>query len=291
MLKPFAEAGRANVMQVLDAIARTRAEGRGLSLIRLGDGEGRLLGYPDIVTRRELQRSLLTWFGALEYRTQDLIGLSRRLRDAVRAADIIGIPRLNQQLMPPYQTVIWSIRYFRLIDSRPMLVDAAIHRYLQFGHFFRNLLSDLDFCGLITCRNLAQPLQRIFRIGRVAQYLIPGESTYLGEYRGIHFPDRFFELEKEIVVPSPGALFLVGAGALGKIYCQWIKEAGGIAIDIGSIFDDWASVRSRPTAACGGIAEYDEVPPLSLGEAAARFNRMCDAFELDTARLSPEQYR
>jgi hypothetical protein len=55
----------------------------------------------------------------------------------------------------------------------------------------------------------------------------------------VHYPNRFLELLDEINVPFEGAVFLVGAGYLGKPYCQRIKNLGGIALDIGSIYDSW----------------------------------------------------
>jgi hypothetical protein len=43
-----------------------------------------------------------------------------------------------------------------------------------------------------------------------------------------------------------GKVFLVGAGGLGKIYCMLIKEHGGLAYDIGALFDGWAGLYTRP---------------------------------------------
>jgi len=52
-------------------------------------------------------------------------------------------------------------------------------------------------------------------------------------------------LYKEIEVMYPGQLFLVAAGPLGKIYCQWVKERGGVALDFGSMADAWIGIDSR----------------------------------------------
>lgn len=38
-------------------------------------------------------------------------------------------------------------------------------------------------------------------------------------------------------------LFLIGAGLLGKIYCDYIKKCGGRAFDAGRLFDLWSGVR------------------------------------------------
>jgi len=73
--------------------------------------------------------------------------------------------------------------------------------------------------------------------------------------------------------------------ALGKIYCKWIKESGGIAIDIGSIFDAWAKVESRLKNPCHSIEEYNKTTSISLAEAVERYNTLCVHFGIDSARL------
>jgi len=206
--------GRMDVLQVLEMLIKARENKQPLSLIRLGDGEGRLLGYPDITTKSELDKSLKIWFSKTTFNTKDLIVISKQLRTSVRTADIIGIPRPKQQKRHEYQSVIYAIKRFNLIQKKQAITDSAIHRYLQFGLFYRNLLSNINYCGLITCRNIADKIQTVFNIEQVVQYLIPGEMMYPGEYDGTHFPDRFYELKENLIVPFKGAIFLVGAGCL-----------------------------------------------------------------------------
>ena len=63
----------------------------------------------------------------------------------------------------------------------------------------------------------------------------------------------------------------MGAGLLGKIICHQIYSKGGIAIDIGSIFDGWANINSRQY--------FDKYPSkyYSIGHL------------LDTASLEPQE--
>ena len=86
-------------------------------------------------------------------------------------------------------------------------------------------------------------------------------------------------------VPSPGggALFLVGAGAFGKIYCQWIKERGGIAIDIGSIFDSWANI-GRVGHPVRSFDVYRQYKRIGRFNAATRYNDLVDYFQLDVPK-------
>ena len=47
-------------------------------------------------------------------------------------------------------------------------------------------------------------------------------------------------------VGFPGMLYLVGGGLYGKLYCQLIRSQGGVALDLGSLFDAWLGIPSRP---------------------------------------------
>lgn len=42
-------------------------------------------------------------------------------------------------------------------------------------------------------------------------------------------------------------LYLVVGGLYGNLYCQLIKAQGGLALDLGSLFDAWLEIPSRPT--------------------------------------------
>jgi hypothetical protein len=42
-----------------------------------------------------------------------------------------------------------------------------------------------------------------------------------------------------------GNICLVGAGFIGKIYVNWFKERGGVAMDIGAVMDLWAGKATR----------------------------------------------
>jgi len=43
-----------------------------------------------------------------------------------------------------------------------------------------------------------------------------------------------------------GTLVIVGAGFLGKLYCDAAKNSGAVALDFGSAFDILAGMSTRP---------------------------------------------
>lgn len=283
---------RGNVLDVLSLILKKIKKKEPLSVIRLGDGEGRMLGYPEFVTKKDecgegLDFSLNIWFGHGDFSEASLIDLSLQLRQAVSGADIIGLPRKKQfHAHGAYRLVLEAMERFKLGNPQQVYTDAAIHRYLQFGLFYSYLLNNLDFVGLITGRkHLAAIIQDTFTIKHVEPHLIPEEAFYSNVQVEEHFPSRFDALKHEIHVPYKGAVYLVGAGALGKIYCNWIKKAGGIAIDIGSICDSW-SKEGRVTHEYHNIEHYNQLPPMLLADKIARFNYIIDDFEMDTSILT-----
>ena len=75
------------------------------------------------------------------------------------------------------------------------------------------------------------------------------------EAQKAHFPDYFNDLCSSISVAYKGEVFLVAAGFLGKIYCNIIKEQGGIALDIGSAADYWLNYNTRQAVCFDNLVE------------------------------------
>jgi hypothetical protein len=97
-------------------------------------------------------------------------------------------------------------------------------------------MRDKDYCGVISARNLELPVKEAFNIERVELFEVPGCRIAPNGMNAklSHYPERFNELKRALKVPLNGAPFLIGAGLFGKTYCHWIKERGGIALDVGS---------------------------------------------------------
>ena len=305
---------RYSVLDVLSLLLYKIKNKQPLSVIRLGDGEGRLLGYPDFVAKtggaESLDHSLNIWFGHADFSKNSLVDLSGQLREAVENADVIGLPRIKQyDANIAYRNVYDAMEQFNLNTPSHIYTDAALHRYLQFGLFYKQILNGRDFLGLVTGRkNLATIIKDTFNIKHIESHLIPEEAHYSKHPVAEHFPNRFDELKDEIKVPYAGAVYLVGAGALGKIYCHWIKEAGGIAIDIGCICDSW-SKEGRSMHEYNNIDHCNDPSFLlsglssglssrlsselssekqSLEKQIDRYNYIVDDFNIDTTRITSD---
>ncbi len=257
--------GTAEVMARLrDAIAQQRP----LSLVRLGDGEARFLAYFDPRLRDSLtvdEANILgdvpfqAWFGksVLAFDPAEVARLYAASIVAFEQADILGVT--SAERLERDNIHIGYLGYAeKLIASflkaapSMALADAFVHIGLhQLSPHLKALLSGLDTFSMISPHaGLAARLATACAVPHSSEYLVPGEALFLanrpGESSQPHFPARYEELRASLQVRRRGEVFLVAAGLLGKIYCQTIKQRGGIAIDIGSIVDAWLGLRTRP---------------------------------------------
>ncbi len=222
-----------------------------LSLIRLGDGEGAILGFPEQVEIKDdhLDHILYFWLGRPPAASAKQVeAIKKPLKDAIAAADIIGLPPPGMQ--HPNQRYFSLARDYVLNQAdnpATRFCSAWIHHLLQYGLLFAPLLEKRDFLGLISPRFMVGRLTQVFGVTGIYAIPIPAELQHKNLLNA-HFrhADMVEDIRKNLVVPYRGALFLVAAGVFGKTYCQWIKEKGGIAIDIGSVPDGWAGISSRP---------------------------------------------
>ena len=281
-------AGRLNAFEAFAAIRRCVRDGRPMSVIRLGDGEGAVMGYPTVTDRKDVNRSLRIWLRTIDVPEGDVLRLAKELKRAIRNADVLGVPR-DKQLASDlhlWQAVMDALERFQLVGPGAALTHTALHRLLQHGLLYRPLLEGVDFVGVISCRRVSDPLRELFGVAEVQWYGVRGELEDTGDIPTPHFPEGFEELRETLRVPYPGALFLVGAGVFGKIYCHWIKERGGIAVDIGSIFDSWAG-EGRVGHPVRSLDVYRQLPRIGRLQAMQRYNALADEFGLDVPHGDP----
>jgi tetratricopeptide (TPR) repeat protein len=259
-------------------------ERRPFSLIRLGDGEGRLLASWDASVAQDMtvaERDTMggsiwhNWFNRDLSREQPeyIDALRRAITASVAQADLVGVTAASRFIVDHrhFGYLAWLndwVDSLRPPSAHGGLTDALVHlRLHELSPGCAELLGGLDFLGLIgPHEQLAEKLRHRFGIANVVAYPVPGEMRLPDHLRPAgqkpHFPDRYHDLLNEIRVPSRGAVFLIAAGLLGKVYCGRIRELGGIAIDIGSLADAWMGVNTRP-------GQFDDAAAWTLGEAAA----------------------
>ena len=255
-----------------------------MSVIRLGDGEGAVLGFPEHAERRDVARFLKVWLRTDNVPEGALQGFMGELREAVANADVVGLPRMGQAAKGRlWGAVEKAIETHGLAGSWES-TDTALHRLLQHALLYRPLLAGRDFVGLVTSRDAADDIGRLFGIGDIRTHLVRGDRDQPGRAVLPHFPEGYEAIREDLRVPYRGALFLVGAGAFGKVYCHWIKQRGGIALDIGSMFDSWVGVGRIGRGA--GIAlrsldVYRQLPSIARLDAVWRYNDIAERLGID----------
>jgi hypothetical protein len=129
-------------------------------------------------------------------------------------------------------------------SSDQQFCNAWVHWELLATGALDRILHEVDEVGIVTSRpELELLVARRFNV-RTSCVIVPDRSRDTGE-SGRHVPDRYRTIRSELVFPE-GTPVLVGAGIPGKVYCQWLKESGCVAIDVGSVFDAWVGRASRP---------------------------------------------
>ena len=264
---------------VLDGLRRAIATRTPYSLIRLGDGEARFLAYMDPSTRRVLSEGDAgvmmesiwhNWFGQklAAFDSYDLAYLNAAVIRSIETATVIGVPKAGRLEVDRqhfgYLAYLDGLVAHLLRQAPGLLcadasVPVALHKE---SPFLADLLEGAEFVGVVGPHEaLPARLAARFGIGRTAFYGVPGERrlpAHLISKADRHFPGRYREILRDLVVPERGAIFLVAAGLLGKVYCARIQELGGIAIDIGSLADGWMGYgwESRPGQFKGGPEDW-----------------------------------
>jgi hypothetical protein len=239
--------------QIEDSIIQKIKDKRPLSLIRLGDGEFHVIKYP-LQTKEKLCRARIgRWFDADDLTRKEIMSIRNQIHRACQNADVLGIPSIGElKRYPKWKYFVKTCNRYKIFKPN----QKHFYFYHIIGLDYKKILKDVDELYCITCRNIGSKIENNFNIKKVITYLIRGEkyaftsnlkSNYIKWNGTNHFPDDYLKIIDWLSsTHTQGKVFLVGAGGLGKIYCNIIKKYGGVGIDVGALFDGWAGVMSRP---------------------------------------------
>lgn len=215
------------------------------SLIRLGDGENSIFQYPKYCCELRMQYVLNRALEDRRYTDVEKKDIKKYLVDAIESANFIGIyPDSHENpLCRVYSEHLKDIS----LPQDAGYCYPGIHFYLQQSGVLRQLIREADAVTLVCGRDVAEQFEVFFE-KKCEQILVPSERMYRIKsevFSQPHYPKEFQEINAKIKAKGRRHLYLVGAGFLGKYYCKIAKDAGCMAIDIGSVFDYWANIPSR----------------------------------------------
>ncbi len=253
-----------DVHALIARLSRAIAARQPFSFLRMFDGEARFLSYLSPRVQAVLRPQELSgmvnsiwqsWFKEVieVFDAAAVQALGQAVLRACRSADVLGIASAELAGNDHYHFgFLAEMQAMLLAPGNPSYTNALVHHDLHREiPFLAPLIENQPFLGFVGCHpELAARLARRFNIADHASFLVPGENgrTQLpADVLGTgHFPHVYDRILAELRVPFTGAVFLVGAGLLGKVYCARIKELGGIALDIGALADGWMGYNTRP---------------------------------------------
>jgi hypothetical protein len=188
------------------------------------------------------------------------------LKRACLGSDVIGVPQGEADMLSEFGRVKALLPREGFVHRETPLCQAGFHLRFHRDQRYRSLLDGLPRIGIIGPRDVTRVLPALTGVPQIIWLRVPPELKYsdLPEderaalvLANTHLTSRYAELmESELprmLARWPGLVVLVGAGILGKSYCLRVKELGGIGIDVGSLMDVWAGLKTRDNHKFDGL--------------------------------------
>lgn len=256
------------------SLVRTRlSERRPFSFIRIGDGDAACLPYePRLASHAaaDAKDRESIWWGA-PLRNEVRAQLAPRIARAMWDADCIGIPTTARFLRElrlhendtlergltgrGLRSILYCAERFGELRTPglplPVFTSCHLHHELALSNCYAELFEGVKDVVLISCHpDLAGWFESHFKVGVAGNLVLPPDNVSAPRLRRRVAETRVLPEILENVIESlgdlpRGRLVLVGAGYPGKLLVAVAKERGGIALDLGSIFDYWLGLNTR----------------------------------------------
>ena len=228
-------------------------------MIRLSDGEGYLFPEGPHFSAADSANRERHWWG-VELDEVQRNGIITEARRAISAADVVGIPAVYRMIRD-YGDAILSLT--QNIQGRGMLqVLDGVSDVLSPGALIAEDKVNVSlFAEHDDLLSLAKAAKRLVIVGSVVPAHLPPQLTAAHATDVILLPTHartalnskyntssqplplvYPELLEQLeTMAAPGVLVLVAGGIIGKIFIGRARQKGAVALDIGSVIDDWIS--------------------------------------------------
>jgi hypothetical protein len=236
------------------------------SVVRIGDGEGHFVdhaldfGHANQTDRRYLQKK---WWGKTRLTGSRGDDILCQFRKAVSSASVLGVApywRLMTEAMKGARFERSSRGIAKSFDAVQMfdlesttLISSHFHQDLDSWQVWPKILNFAGELSWISCHDLEKFLEDTHGVKTRKSIQIPPQQSFASTFSRTcrdTFPpgetlfDRH-EMICEQIRPKPGELWLISAGFLGKIYCDIVRQRGGVGVDVGSATDYWLGYQTR----------------------------------------------
>jgi hypothetical protein len=228
------------------------------SLVRIGDGEGNILGSLDathmMARQYSTQKILEMMFGKCDFPENQIFNMRKDMVSSVLSADVLGVSdyvrierlkslRESYQIhedirghMGSYESIMQVSSIIGQFDHRPScLVSNYAHK--QMIGLLGDIIRYANKVTVIGPYDLRQDIISAFVVKNVDCIIIPNQHSS-NPSSGCNWFSHYSKILEDIVAEQKH-LFLVAAGILGKGLCHEIKMKNGVAIDFGSVIDVW----------------------------------------------------
>jgi hypothetical protein len=224
-------------------------ENKPISIIRNGDGEKLVLDSMRTVSALQLcDHAVLQRQLGYSPSLKDVEAIRANLIEAYSKCDIIGIPNHGRKVSSHWDDVL-KVLDENVPGHTTTYCDIDLAYHMLSDNSYDQLLQNRHVLNYISCRDLDEGFKRKWNIRTVNKYTIAPEKKFVSGYEGDeHFPTQFNRIPRWMTVQLenfPGSLLLVGAGVVGKIYCNWWRDLGGVAFDVGGCMDIFAGKVTR----------------------------------------------
>jgi hypothetical protein len=249
------------------------ASRRPFSFVRAGDGEAACLPYePRLAShaRADARDRERIWWGRPLTETQRS-RIAPAAAKAIWDADCIGIPTLPRflrelRLNKPdtlersltgrgLRSLLYCTERFSELRSRelpdPVFTSCHLHQELAIWNCYDELLQGVRDVVLISSHpHLADCIRDRFDMSIAASLVVPPDRVSGPLMRDTapavqSLPEMLDSVIEKMGDLPRGRLVLVGAGYPGKVLVDVARQRGGIALDLGSIFDYWLGLKTR----------------------------------------------
>ena len=254
-------------VQLCFAIKVALEEGVPYSVIRIGDGEANILTYGNYPETPEYNFFAVKRIVAMQKDNFVVnkfwaLTLKEYLMSAIAQADIIGVTGLDRRgALTSMQRANGAAQGInkdpRGIVGHWRAVDVVL-RLAEQGMFFNKTLAPahLYFSVIENIKILMGAAQEVFIISNRISVFNKLSSIFNKKFTFIEvgepvdsvriYPRFIEEVYDALPDNMSGCLCLIGAGPWAEIYCSFVKQKGGVAVDVGSGLDLLDGEKTRP---------------------------------------------
>ncbi|QNJ17348.1 hypothetical protein SynA1840_01814 [Synechococcus sp. A18-40] len=259
---------------IVDLIIDALEEQKPFSVVRIGDGEGNLmtyLKYPNTpVLDQYVARAIITMQeDSFEASKLSLLLLRDLMNASARQADILGVrgiwgayrsrdderhksfddcmTLLKEEVRGKsglFRATHHTLNLCQRGDVRGATVASA-HLYIAVLRQLSKLVESSKAILLITSHKECADIFKERWPHKPIHLILVGNNSK-NQTKPPKQPNFLLRLYKNLPYDLQGTLCLVGSGPWSEIYCSYVKERGGVAVDIGSGFDIIRGASTRP---------------------------------------------